>query len=223
MVTIDGYSKELCGGTHVARTGDIGRLKIISEGSVASGIRRIEALTGQAAYQWDKETEQRLAAVAAALGCPPAEAEDRVQKLLQKNKELARDLKKGGAVAADDKGLDEREVTAGGIKLTLVTKVFADMQMDALKALGDKVRASRKNCVCFLAATISEKYSVVAGVTDDLTNQGLHAGNLLKTFLGTIGGQGGGKATFAQGGAPGTADLAGAFMKLPELITTGKK
>lgn len=205
-----GSSRELCGGTHVKRTGDIGFFKIVAESGVAAGIRRIEAITGESALEYVQEREVQLAEIAGALKAQPQEA---VQKILQivenvrhLEKELARMKSKLASSLGDDLAQHVREVK--DVKVLAVRLEDADSR--TLRATLDKFKDKFKSCVVVLAGIEEGKVKLIAGVTADLTAK-LKAGELVNFVALQIGGKGGGRADMAQAGGTRPDDLPGAL------------
>ena len=194
------YSLELCGGTHVARTGDIGQFKIIGEGAVAAGVRRIEALTGAAAERHAREQEESLRAAAARLKTTPAELPARIEALIEQRKklereiaELRRELATGGGAAAE-----VRET--GGIKLA--ARRLDGTPPKELRGLADTLKKQLGSGVVALIAVTDGKAALVVGVTDDLTDR-LSAVELVRVGAAALGGTGGGgRPDMAQAGGP---------------------
>jgi alanyl-tRNA synthetase len=200
------YSVELCGGTHVNATGDIGIVRLVSEGAVAAGVRRIEALTGEAARRHLDEQERRLKAVAAALKVSPADAVARVETLVEERRKLERELadarKKlalGDGSAGGASGGNSETVAGVGFLGRSVTGVSAK----DLKPLADEGKKSLgSGVVVFVGAADDGKASVVVGVTDDLTGR-FSAVDLVRAASTALGGQGGGgRPDMAQAGGP---------------------
>lgn len=199
------YSVELCGGTHVSATGDIGLVRLVAEGAVASGIRRLEALTGDAARIYLDEQDKRLKAAAAALKVAPADVVTRLEAVLEERKKLERELgdarKKlalgGGAAGADS---DDKETVAG---VAFLGKVVSGVSAKDLKPLADEGKKSLgSGVVVFVGTSEDGKASVVVGVTDDLKDR-FSAVDLVRAASAAIGGQGGGgRADMAQAGGP---------------------
>jgi alanyl-tRNA synthetase len=199
------YSIELCGGTHVRATGDIGMVRIVSDSPVAAGVRRIEALTGEAARRHLDEQDRRLKAVAATLKISPADVQARVEALLDERKKLERDLVEarkqlalgGGATAG---GANETETVAG---VGFLGKAVSGVSPKDLKPLADAGKKSLgSGVVVFVGAGEDNKASVVVGVTDDLTSR-FSAVELVRVASAALGGQGGGgRPDMAQAGGP---------------------
>jgi alanyl-tRNA synthetase len=207
------YSIELCGGTHVAATGDIGLVRVVSEGAVAAGVRRMEALTGEAALNHLDEQERRLKAVAAALKVSPAEAPARLEAVLDERRRLERELADArrklalGGVAASAGGQAPQTETVAGVGF--VGKVVAGIPAKELKSLADAGKKSLGSGVVVFVGTAEDgKASVVVGVTEDLVGR-FSAVDLVRVAAAAIGGQGGGgRPDMAQAGGPDGARAA---------------
>jgi len=205
------YSVELCGGTHVDALGDIQLLKIVSESAVAAGVRRIEALTGEAARRWLTGREERLREAAAALKAPPDEVPARVAALVEERRRLERELAEakkalamGGGRAAEAEGPEQ---IAG---LGFIGQVLEGLDPKALRGLVDDAKKRVGSGVAALVAVHEGRATVAVGVTDDLTSR-LSAVDLVRRAVEALGGQGGGgRPDMAQGGGPegGKADEA---------------
>jgi alanyl-tRNA synthetase len=204
MVRIGGDSLELCGGTHVERSGDIGLFKIVGESGVASGIRRIEAVTGPGAVRWVQQREQQLRRVAATLKVQPEEVGDRIEKLVRRSKELERALEDAKAKLAlagpsgGDAAKDEVE-EVGGVRVLF--KRADGTPKKALRNLADQLRDQLQSGVVVLTAADGDRAALLVAATKDLKDR-VHAGNVVKAAVEAIGGSGGGRPDFAQGGAP---------------------
>jgi alanyl-tRNA synthetase len=198
----DQYSVELCGGTHVRATGDIGLLKIVSEAAVASGVRRLEALTGEAARQYLVEQEQRLAAIAAQFKVPLADAAERVSSLIADRKRLEKELaeaKKALALGGDGAAKAAKEMIGS---FGFMSQIIEALDPKELRSVTDDLRKSVGSGVAVVVATNDGKASVAVGVTDDCADK-ISAVDLTKIAVTALGGQGGGgRSTMAQGGGP---------------------
>ena len=200
VVAVPGFSVELCGGTHVRATGDIGLFAIVSEGGVSAGVRRIEAVTGLDSLGLLQRNRDELSALAGELNTRPGELAARIRVLQDENKRLARELQQakmsaalgGGAAAAAD---DTTEIA--GIKL--VAREVAGLDKDGLRALVDKQRDRIKSGVVVLAAPSDGKVTIVVGVTPDLVKK-VPAGDVVKQLAPIVGGRGGGRGDFAEAG-----------------------
>jgi alanyl-tRNA synthetase len=209
-----GSSRELCGGTHVKRTGDIGFFKIVAESGVAAGIRRIEAITGESALEYVQQREAQLAEIAGALKAQPQEAAQKILQIVenvrQLEKELARMKSKLASSLGDDLAQHVREVK--GVKVLAVCLEDADSR--TLRAALDKFKDKFKSCVVVLAVIEDGKVKLIAGVTADLTAK-LKAGELVNFVALQIGGKGGGRPDMAQAGGTRPDDLPGALESVP--------
>jgi len=207
-----GSSRELCGGTHVRRTGDIGFFKVIAEGGVAAGVRRIEATTGEGALAYVQGQEARLNEAAAALKAPPQEVAQKIAQVLDNvrnlEKELARFKSKLAASRGDE--LADQAADVKGVKVLAAALDGADAK--ALRETLDKLKDRLKSAAIVLAAVEGGKVTLIAGVTADLTSR-IKAGELVNFVAQQVGGKGGGRPDMAQAG--GTSPD-----KLPEALAS---
>jgi len=199
VVKVPGFSTELCGGTHVHATGDIGLFVIISEGGVAAGVRRIEAVTGAGAVAWAHRQRATLDSVIGTLNVNPDQAVQAIERLQIDGKRLAREvtdlkmkLATGGGTAGGDDVID-----VAGVKLA--RKKLADIDKDALRGVADSLKAKIKSGIVVLAAGSDGKVQVVVAVTPDLTPR-IKAGQIVKEIAPIVGGGGGGRPDFAEAG-----------------------
>jgi len=203
VVSVPGFSMELCGGTHAAATGDIGFFVIVSESGVAAGTRRIEALTGAGAVQWAQELRAAHDRMIDALKVNPEQAVEAIERLQTDAKRLARELTQaktklamgGGSGAAGGSGEDTVDIA--GVKLA--RRKVADLDKDALRGLADSLKAQIKSGVVVLASTSDGKVQIVVAVTSDLTGR-IKAGQIVKEIAPIVGGTGGGRPDFAEAG-----------------------
>jgi len=205
-----GSSRELCGGTHVTRTGDIGMFKVIGEGGVAAGIRRIEATTGKGALAWAQAQERALAGVAAALKAPVGELEARIAQLQEQARAAERELAKLKAKAASSAGDDLAGGAAdlGGVKVVAASIDGADAK--SLRETVDKLKDKLKSAAIVLGSVADGKVTLIAGVTGDLTSK-VKAGELVNHVATQVGGKGGGRPDMAQAGGTDPAGLPAAL------------
>jgi alanyl-tRNA synthetase len=205
-----GSSRELCGGTHVQRTGDIGLFSIVAEGGVASGIRRVEAVTGDNALTYMQGMETALGGVAGTLKVLPKEVPARVAAVLEQVRKLERELAalKGKLAAAQGDELVNQAVDIKGVKVLAVSMDNADLT--ALRETMDKLRDKLKHAAIVLASTLDGKVTLIAGVTPDLTGK-VKAGELVNWVARQVGGKGGGRADMAQAGGTEPAKLPAAL------------
>lgn len=201
----DGFSVELCGGTHVSRTGDIGLFKITSEGGVAAGVRRIEAVTGAAALAYLNGAEEQLKEVAGLVKGSRDNLLDKLSALVERNRQLEKELEQLKAKAASAAGND-LAASAVDVKGVKVLAARLDLDGDALLALVDQLKNKLGRAVILLGGALEGKVTLVAGVTQDLTGQ-LKAGDLMKQAAAAVGGKGGGRPDMARGGGTDAAAL----------------
>lgn len=208
------FSIELCGGLHVQRTGDIGLFKIISEQGIAAGVRRIEAMTGMGAVKYVQQGEQQLSELASQLKAKRPEIAERVSQLADKTRDLEKQLERlqQKLASAQAKTLLDDVQTLNG-HAVLVAQV-SDMDGKALRTLSDDVKSRLPHAVIVLASVHDDKIAVTASVDKGLTNQ-VKAGDIIKHVTEQLGGKGGGKPDFAQGGASDIAGLPAVLAALP--------
>lgn len=197
LVEVSGVSKELCGGTHVRSTGDIGSFVIVSEGSVASGIRRIEAHTGMNAFETLRSSMRKLRDISRLLGSP--EPLEKLNSLLEKQKELEREIEilKQKLLSVESSSLIEKVKNIDGIKV--LSARLDGLEPRDLRLLGDELRERIKSGIIILGSVLNGQASLITMVTKDLQKR-FHAGEILKEIAELAGGRGGGKADTAQGG-----------------------
>ncbi|OLY96628.1 alanine--tRNA ligase [Polynucleobacter sphagniphilus] len=205
-----GSSKELCGGTHVARTGDIGSLKIVSESGVAAGIRRIEAVTGNTALRFLQDLEDKINDAASVLKTHPADLVNRVTQLQESLRQAERELEKVNSKLAASQGdeLATQAVDVNGMKVLAARLDGADAQV--LRETMDALKAKLKTAAIVLASVQGDKVSLIAGVTADSIAK-VKAGDLVNFVALQVGGKGGGKPEMAMAGGNNPAALAAAL------------
>ena len=202
VVSVGDFSKEFCGGTHVDNTGRIGLFKILSESSVAAGVRRIEAVTGLNALRYLDETLAQLGAVASALKVTSTSGlAQRAEQMAAELKEKDRTIESLNAKMADMRinGLFEGAKEINGVRV--ITALFSATPANALRTMCDKIRDSAPNVVAVLAATQDGKANIAVTVGKDAQQKGLNAGKIVREVAKVAGGNGGGKAEFAMAGA----------------------
>jgi alanyl-tRNA synthetase len=222
VVDVPGVSMELCGGTHVRNTAEIGLFVIASETGVASGVRRIEALTGPGAYAQLKERERGLLRVAEALRSPVDSVDRRLQQILDERRALEKKLDE--ALRGGGDGLQKLIGAAlpigggaDGAKLVIGEVVAADVK--SLQAMGDALREQLGSGVGILAARLDEgKGALLAVVSDDLRARGVRADAIVRDVAAVAGGKGGGKPHMAQAGIPDASRLADALAEAPRMV-----
>jgi alanyl-tRNA synthetase len=205
-----GTSRELCGGTHVRRTGDIGLFKVTSEGGVAAGVRRIEAVTGERALAYLQELESTVQSVAATLKTPPVEVQTRLAQMMEQVKALEREIGALKGKLASSKGdeLVTQAIDVGGIKLLVAKLDGGDAK--TLRDTMDKLKDKLKNAVIVLAVADGAKVQIAAGVTADAVGK-VKAGELVNFVAQQVGGKGGGKADMAMAGGTDAGALPAAL------------
>ncbi len=213
------YSRELCGGTHVDNTQQIGALRITSEGSAAAGVRRIEAVTGRAAQQLIQGRLTILDQAAALLGVPPEETYPRLQALVgqlqEKDKQIKQMQRK--LARAEFEAMLSQAHPVNGVQVISLKVDVPDVSM--LREMSDWFRDKLGSGVVVLGTVTDEKPLIIATVTEDLTKQGLHAGKLVKSVAQIVGGGGGGKPTMAQAGGKDPAKLDEALANVDTLVS----
>ncbi|MBN1614824.1 MAG: alanine--tRNA ligase [Deltaproteobacteria bacterium] len=217
VVGMGDVSRELCGGTHVTRTGDIGLIKIVHESAVAAGVRRIEAVTGPEAVRYVRRMEGQLKAAAGLLRTGPSELAERVEKLLRHQKELEREIEalRGKLAARDSSDIFSRVRTVRDVPVLTALVEAADPK--ALRDYGDKVRDRLGSGIILLGSQADGKAMLLCLVTKDLAKR-YHAGNIIKAIAPLVGGSGGGRPDMAQAGGPKPENLDQALTKLDEMI-----
>ncbi|MDR5906389.1 alanine--tRNA ligase [Franzmannia qiaohouensis] len=213
----DDFSIELCGGTHVARSGDIGCFHIVSETGIASGVRRIEALTGEHALAYFQAQEARVARLGETLKSKPEQVEERVASLVERNRSLEKELERLKAKLASAAGSDmlAEAVEIGGVKL--LVKQLEGVSGKELRGVLDQLKNKLGSGIVVLGVADAGKVSLIAGVTDDLTAR-VKAGELVNHVAGQVGGKGGGRPDMAQAGGSDAAALPGALASVPDWL-----
>jgi len=217
------FSYELCGGTHVSETAEIGTFIIISEVSVAAGIRRIEAITGRKAYQFIKEKIKQIQETAQVLQCNPDEIDQAVMKLIQKNESLSNktmDIKTQLALQAYLKAKTEIKKISG---MDIMRVILSGCEVEILRNLADKFRQDFSNGIAIFASIFEEEaqntsVQIVIAVADSLVKQGLNAGDLAKSIASRIGGSGGGRPHLAQAGGKDIKGLQDVLEKIESFL-----
>ena len=217
LVEIPGFSRELCGGTHTHRTGDIGVMQIVQETSVAAGVRRIEAVTGRSALALLQQQQGMLMQAAALLKTNPVEVPERIEKLLMSQKQLEKELEALKSSLTAKKSVDMlSDAEKIGEVRVLVTQVEADSPK-VLREINDRFKEQLVSGVVVLGATHEDKAFILVGVTSDLTKR-IQAGQLIKEIAGPIDGSGGGRPDMAQAGGSNPQGLAAALDLARQLV-----
>ena len=219
VVSMGDFSKELCGGTHVANTGVITVFKIVSESGIAAGVRRIEALTGEGVFAYYKEMEEKLARAAALLKTSPNELADKIAHLQAEVKALHSENESLKSKLASDALGDvmDQVQEVKGIKLLAVS--VNDVDMNGLRDLGDQLKEKLGEGVVVLASAKDGKVSLLAMVTETAQKAGAHAGNLIRGAAAIVGGGGGGRPNMAQAGGKNPEKIGDALKAAAEILS----
>lgn len=220
VVSMGDFSKELCGGTHVANTSQITAFKIISESGVAAGVRRIEALTGENVFAYYRNVEAELLKAAKAAKSTPAALAEKIEHMQAEIKTLAAENESLKSKAAKDALGDvmNRVEEVKGVKLLAAS--VEDVDMNGLRDLGDQLKEKLGEGVILLASSCGGKVSLVAMATDGAVKSGAHAGNLIKGVAGFVGGGGGGRPNMAQAGGKNPAGIPEAISQAKNVLET---
>ena len=218
VVSMGGFSKELCGGTHVSNTGKIMTFKIVSEAGVAAGVRRIEALTGDAVFAYYKDIEKTLTEAAKAAKSTPANLVEKIEHMLADMKAMQSEIESLKSKAAKDAlgDVTNQVVEVKGVKLLATSVVGVDM--NGLRDLGDQLREKLGQGVVVIASEANCKVNLIAMATDEAMSKGAHAGNLIKGIAALVGGGGGGRPNMAQAGGKNPAGIPDAIAKVAEVL-----
>lgn len=213
----DNFSVELCGGTHVRNTGDIGLCKVVAEMGVAAGVRRIEAVTGQKALEWVSHAEHTLQSVSSLLKTAPNQLEERVQQLLEHNRNTEKELERLKAKLASSQGddLGSQAVDVNGIKVLAAN--VEGIEVKQLRDTLDQLKNKLGTAAIVLATVKGEKVSIVAGVTKDATDK-VKAGELVNHVAKQVGGKGGGRPDMAQAGGNDPSQLDAALQSVVDWV-----
>lgn len=217
MLRLGDFSTELCGGTHVQRAGDIGLCKITSEAGIASGVRRIEALTGQGALDYVEKTESQLREIAQMVKGTQDDSSSKVQQVLEKNRKLEKELEqlKGKLASSAGSELSESAIDVAGIKVLAARLDGVDPK--SLRDTVDQLKNKLGSAAIVLATVKGDKVSLIAGVTKDKINQ-IKAGDLVNSVAQQVGGKGGGRPDMAQAGGNDPTDLDKALSEVPAWV-----
>lgn len=219
VVSVGDYSVEFCGGTHLANTAQCGLFKIVSEGGVAAGVRRIEAITGKGVLEYIESNDKLIASTAAALKTNLlGEIDKKAESAMERNRELEKQID----------GFKEKMAAAkvsnimAGIKhigeINLLTAQVDGMGVDEMKSMADKVKAEVENSVAVMGAQTDGKITFVAMASKDAVKMGVHCGNIIKEITAVAGGRGGGKPDMAQGGGADASKIDDALARVDEIV-----
>ncbi len=219
VVCMGEFSKEFCGGTHVGNTGNISAFKIVSEAGIAAGVRRIEALTGEAVFEYYRGVENKLNDICKTLKATPANVEDKISHLQAEIKALSSEIDSLKSKAANDAlgNVMDKVEEINGVKFLGVKLEGVDM--NELRNLGDNLKAQLTCSVIVLAsAQGSDKVNLIVMADDEAMSKGVHAGNIIKAIAPMVGGGGGGRPNMAQAGGKNPQGIEDAINKAKELI-----
>ncbi|MBN8766348.1 MAG: alanine--tRNA ligase [Thiobacillus sp.] len=214
-----GSSRELCGGTHVARTGDIGAFKILLESGVAAGIRRVEATTGTGVLAYLGETEQNLVSIAHLVKAAPTDAAERVAQLMEHSRALEKELERLKSRLASSQGDDLAQQAADVKGIRVLAVQLDNVDARALRETADKLRDKLKSCALVLGTVVDGKVNLIAAVTPDVTGR-IKAGELVNFVAAQVGGKGGGKPDMAMAGGSEPGQLPAALASVREWLQT---
>jgi alanyl-tRNA synthetase len=218
IIKMGDYSQELCGGTHVKNTGAIGLFKIISETGIASGVRRIEAITGMETYRYLNHLEKQLDDLGSVLKTNKENLLLKSQSIVDELKQKDRDIEKMKKEKSKDISkeiLDAKKEIKG---INLITYRLEDVDMDGLRNLGDELKNKIESAVIVLASTVDDKILFLTMVTKDLNKKGILAGNIVREVAKATGGNGGGRPDMAQAGGKDISKLNSALENISALI-----
>jgi alanyl-tRNA synthetase len=218
VVTVPGVSIELCGGTHVAHTSDIGLFRIVSESGVAAGIRRIEAVTGRQAYLRSVRNDEVLEQAAAMLKTTPDTLLRRLEQLVEEQRDLRRQLDRARTAGAGDRVGDLLAAAQDIEGVRVVTALLDIDSPDELRALGDQLRERMRHGIAVLAGRQEQRVSLLAVVTDDLLSKGVRADAVVREIARATGGSGGGRPHMAQGGVGDVAAVDAALARTADVV-----
>ena len=218
VVTLGGFSTELCGGVHVDRTGDIGLFKIASESGIAAGVRRIEAVTGEGALNYFEAQEQTLSNIAALVKADPVNVTSKVEQVLLRNKELEKELAQYKQQVASQAGADllSQAIEFNGVKALIAN--LEGVEAKSLRGMVDDLKNRMGSGIILLATASDDKVSLIAGVTKDLIGR-VKSGELVNVAAQEVGGKGGGRPDMAQAGGSQPENIEAALKAAESWLT----
>ena len=218
VVNMGDYSIELCGGTHVSNTAQIGPFKIISETGIASGVRRIEALTGRAVIEFYEKEEEKLHSSAALLKTTADELENKIKHLLAENKALSSENESLKNKLAKEAASDVMDSVTEVKGIKVLAAQIPDQDMNSLRTLGDELKEKLGGGVIVLASAKDGKVNLCAFASDDAVKSGAHAGNIVKAAAAIVGGGGGGRPNMASAGGKDPSKIPEAIKAIPSIV-----
>lgn len=223
LVKIGDYSKELCGGTHVSASSQIGLFKILSESGIAAGVRRIEAVTGINAYNYVKNIDSQVTEISSILKSNKKDMIKKLQSVIDESKALEKEiekLKSDLTLSKLDDIINDVSIIDG---IDVIYKKIEGLDGNNLRDLGDKIKDKLDSVLIVLGSSKDDKVSLVAMATKDLVGKGIHAGNIIKEVAKVTGGGGGGRPDMAQAGGKDASKIEEALSKIPEIVKSQLK
>ncbi len=218
VITVPDFSMELCGGTHVANTGQIGSIRILSESGVAAGVRRIEAATGAGVALWLRKQQELIHEVADSLKTNPTGILKKAENMTEEIRKLKKELE-ATKLAAVQSGMDEMIARARSFNgVRLINGTLENATINDLRSLSDQIKGREKAVILVLAAVQEAKATLMVSISDDLLDRGYHAGTMIKEIAAAAGGSGGGKADMAQAGIQDPSRIQAAFLRAEQLL-----
>ena len=219
VIKMGDYSIELCGGTHLRNTAQVGVFKIVSESGIAAGVRRIEAVTGTTALEYYAQLENKIHSLAALTKTTPDNLSKKVETLLNQNKDLQKEIEKISSKMSSGV-IDEIWNSKDNIKgINSVVAKVDNIDANALRTMGDRLKDKIKSGVIVLISSKEGKVNLLSMATDDVISSGIHAGNIIKAVATVVGGGGGGRPNMAQAGGKDASKIDDALLKAKEIIT----
>ncbi len=218
VVSIGDYSIELCGGTHVNNSSQIGMFRIISESGIASSVRRIEAITGKEVYKSIKNLQNRIQNIAELVKANNDNVVDKVNAMRKNNKKLEKEIQKLKSKLATSKTKNVEDEIKKIDGINILTKRIDGMDMNSLRQLGDKIKDKVQSIVIVLGTHNKSKVNFIAMATDDLVSKGIHSGNIIREVAKVTGGGGGGRPNMAQAGGKDASKINEALSKVEDLV-----
>jgi alanyl-tRNA synthetase len=221
VVSVGDWAKELCGGTHVSRSGQLGLIKLLSESSIGAGVRRIEALVGHDAYKYLAREHVLLNSLTEIIkGVRTEELPQRISELIEKMKGMEKELSaiRSAKAFADARNLLNNAKLLGGVNL-IVDQLADDILVEDIRSIALDLRGKIKDGIVVLATVVNAKPVIVASVSPEAIKVGVKAGELIKIGSAILGGGGGGKDDFAQGGGTDTASITKALAEITKVIS----
>jgi alanyl-tRNA synthetase len=219
VIGMDGFSTELCGGTHVDRSGDIGLFKIYSETGVASGVRRIEAATGAAALNYTQDREGKLLEIASVMRAAPDEAEGRLAQIMENVRKLEKEVERLKSKIAANQGDEFAQNVRVVDGVNVLSTIIEGVDVKALRDTMDQLKSKLGTAVIALSTINEGKISIITGVTSDTTGR-IKAGDLVNFIAEQVGGKGGGRPDLAQAGGSDAAALPKAMSSVNDWVAS---